>query len=184
MLGTQVSARWSLHMQTTSFSKHFSPVFPSPFYSSCLPGPVQRASKPSPSLLQLCGGATPMVTGRTSHPQHPLATSSWAEAAPCLFPLPHGRFAHLIKAERLDLDEKPCSSVPNPPPHLLKSLCEQTGIDCTDELSNICCKPRAPGSREALAACLGIPGAGNYWEFPPRVPFAGYSHGAGTCSNK
>jgi len=61
--------------------------------------------------------------------------------------------------------------MPNPPPHLLKSLREQTGNSWADEISSVCCKPmwlRAPGSREALAASPGngeLPGITT-----PRIP--------------
>lgn len=85
------------------------------------------------------------------------------KAVPCLFPPSHECCAQLVEAERRDLDAKPCSSVPNPPPHPLKSLREQTGNGCADEISGVCCKPtrlRAPGSREALAACLALTGTG------------------------
>ena len=112
------------------------------------------------------------MAGRTAHRSIPLPR--WGlKAAPCLFPLPYGCLAQLAESERRDLDEKPCSSVPNPP-HLLKSLREQTGNGCADEISGVYCKPmqlRAPGSREALAASMALPGTG---ELPgiatPRFP--------------
>lgn len=150
--GTQVSARWYQYIQTTFFSKHFSSVFPKPilFCLTLLEGP------PSPVTAFSSCKVVP-VQGSIPLPRQGL------KAAPCLFPPPHGCCAQLVEAERRDLDAKPCSSVPNPPPHPLKSLREQTGNGCADEISGVCCKPtrlRAPGSREALAACLALTGTG------------------------
>lgn len=69
----------------------------------------------------------------------------------------------------------------------LKSLHEQTGSGCSDEISSVCSKLRqwrTLGSREALAACVVFPGTGNYWELPLLVPSAHYSYRARTCSNR
>lgn len=69
----------------------------------------------------------------------------------------------------------------------LKSLCEQTGSCCSDEISGVCCKPRqwrTLGSREALAACVVLPGTGNYWDLPLLVPSARHSYRARTCSSR
>lgn len=53
----------------------------------------------------------------------------------------------------------------------LKSLREQIGSCCSDEIRGVCCKLRhwrALSSREALAACTVLPGPGNYWKLFPR----------------